>query len=214
MEKIIKLAIVDDHEIVRRGVIEIIHDFGGFSIEIEAGNGKDLFDQLLVATVLPDIVVMDISMPVWDGYETLDAIKKNWPEIKVLILTMHKHEFAIIKMFRSGANGYLLKNTPPKELHKALRSIVDTGLYFSELASSNLFVRLQESNIIPLLTEREIKVLRLTHTDLTYKEIADTMEMSESSIKGYRDSLFHKCGVNSRAGLVVCAIQMGLIPVE
>src|SRR5882757_8789478 len=106
----IKLAIADDHEIVRKGVMEIISGFGDFSIDIEADNGKDLYNKLLAAEVLPDIVVMDISMPVWDGYETLTAIKKKWPEMKVLILTMHKHEFAIIRMFRGGANGYLLKN--------------------------------------------------------------------------------------------------------
>lgn len=214
MEPIIKLAIADDHEIVRKGVMEIILGFGGFSIDIEACNGKDLFDQLSVAEILPDMVVMDISMPVWDGYETLDAIRKKWPEMKVLILTMHKHEFAIIKMFRSGANGYLLKNTPPKELHKALKAISDIGLYFSETASSNLYHRLQNSNIIPLLTEKETQMLRFCHTDLTYKEIGDKMGVSEGSVKGYRDSLFEKIGVNSRAGLVVCAIQMGLIVVD
>ncbi|MFI4919998.1 MAG: response regulator [Legionellales bacterium] len=214
MEPIIKVAVADDHEIVRKGVMEIILSFGGFSIDIEASNGKELFNQLSAAETLPDIVVMDISMPVWDGYETLDAIRKKWPEMKVLILTMHKHEFAIIKMFRSGANGYLLKNTPPKELHKALKAIFDTGLYFSEVASSNLYHRLQYSNIIPLLSEKEMQLLKFCHTDLTYKEIAGKMNISERSVAGYRVNLFEKLGVNSRAGLVVCGIQMGLIPVE
>ena len=214
MESIIKLAVADDHEIVRKGVIEIIRGFGGFSIDIEASNGKDLFNQLSAAETLPHIVVMDINMPVWDGYETMAAIRKKWPEMKVLVLTMHKHEFAIIKMFRSGANGYLLKNTPPKELHKALQSIFETGLYFSEVASGNLYHRLQYSNVMPLLTEREIQMIKFCHTDLTYKEIADKMNVSERSIAGYRVSMFDKLGVKSRAGLVVCGIQMGFIPAE
>ena len=214
MDPIIKLAVAEDHEIVRKGVMEIILGFGGFSIDIEATNGKELFDKLSVAAVLPDIVVMDINMPIWDGYETLAAIKRKWPEMKVLILTMHKHELAIIKMFRGGANGYLLKNTPPKELHKALKTIYDTGLYFSEVASGNLYHRLQHSNVIPLLSEKEIQLLKFCHTDLTYKEIADKMFVSDRTIAGYRINLFEKLAVNSRAGLVVCAIQMGLIPVE
>ena len=127
---------------------------------------------------------------------------------------MHKHEFAIIKMFRSGANGYLLKNSSPKVLQEALNSILDTGLYFSEIASGKLYHRLQHSNIIPSLTEKEIQLLKFCYTDFTYKEIADKMSLSERSIAGYRTNLFEKLGVNSRAGLVVCAIQMGLIPVE
>jgi two-component system, NarL family, invasion response regulator UvrY len=214
MESPIKIAIADDHKIVLNGVKEIISGFGGFRIDIEANNGYELYQKLLVAETLPDIVVMDISMPVWDGYETLDAIRRNWHDMKVLVLTMHNHELAIIKMFRSGANGYLLKNSPPKELHKALLSIFEVGLYFSEVASSNLYHRMQYSHIMPSLSEKEIQLLRYCHTDFTYKEIADKMNISERSVAGYRSSLFDKLGVNSRAGLVVCAIKMGLVPIE
>ena len=214
MESKIKIAIADDHEIVLNGVREIISGFGPFSVNITASNGQELYNKMSDAETLPDIVVMDISMPVWDGYETLDAIRKKWPEMKILVLTMHKHELAIIKMFRSGANGYLLKNSPPTELHKALLSIYDTGLYFSEVASSNLYHRLQHSNIMPSLTEKEIQLLKFCHTDLTYKEIADKMHITERSVAGYRTGLFEKLGVNSRAGLVVCAIEMGLVRVE
>jgi DNA-binding NarL/FixJ family response regulator len=214
MESIIKIAIADDHEIVLNGVREIIMSFGGFSVDIVANNGEELFQKISTARILPDIVITDISMPVWDGYETLDAIRKKWPAMKTLILTMHKHELAIIKMFRAGANGYLLKNSPPNELQKALRSIYTTGLYFSEVASSNLYHRLQHSNIMPSLTEKETQLLKYCHTDLTYKEIADKMTITERAVAGFRTSLFEKLGVNSRAGLVVCAIQMGLVPIE
>jgi two-component system invasion response regulator UvrY len=213
MTSVINVAIAEDHEIVRRGVIEIIQSFGGYNVVIEASDGKELFDKLSTAEHLPDIVVMDISMPNWDGYETMDAIRTNWPGLKVLILTMHKHEFAIIKMFRAGVNGYLLKNSNPKELQKALQAILETGLYFGEVASSNLYHRLLQSNIMPVLSEKEILLIKFCHTDLTYKEISDRMGISERSVAGYRDHLFEKFGVNSRAGLVVCAIQMGFMPV-
>ena len=211
MESLIRVAIAEDQEIVRKGIIEIILAFGGYSITIEASNGRELIDKLKIAEVLPDIVIMDISMPTFDGYEAIDVIKKKWPDLNVLVLTMHKHEFAIIKMFRSGANGYLLKNSSPKVLQSAIQSILETGIYFSEVATGKLYSRLQHSNIIPSLSEKEIQLLKLCHTDLTYKEIADKMGLSERSVAGHRTSLFEKMGVNSRAGLVVCAIQMGLI---
>jgi two-component system, NarL family, invasion response regulator UvrY len=214
MGSAIKFAVAEDHEIVRKGIIDMILSFGGFQLFIEAADGQDLFNKISEAGKLPDILVMDISMPNWDGYETLDALRKKWPELKVLILTMHKHELAIIKMFRSGANGYMLKNSSPKELKNAIESILKTGFYFSELASSNLYNRLLHSKSVPTLTQKEIELLKLCHTDLTYKEIADKMDLSERSIAGYRASLFDKLQVNSRAGLVICGIQMGLIPAE
>ncbi len=214
MESLIKFAIAEDQEIVRKGVIEIVLGFGGYVLQTEASNGYELYNKLSMMETKPDILIIDISMPVWDGYQTLDAIRKKWSELKVLILTMHKHELAIIKMFRSGANGYLLKNSNPKELQKAMKSIHETGMYFSEVASSNFYHRLQHSNIMPSLTEKEIQLLKLCHTDLTYKEIAVKMNISERSVAGYRISLFEKLGVNSRAGLVVCGIQMGLIHVD
>lgn len=214
MEQVIRLAIAEDHEIVRRGIKEIVLSFGGFSVDFEAINGFELFQQLSEAETLPDIIIMDISMPVWDGYETLDAIKKKWPQQKLLILTMHKHELAIIRMFRNGANGYLLKNSNPKELQKALHSIYETGFYFSEIATGNFYFRLQQSNIIPSLSDKELQFLRLCPTDLTYQEIADKMGLTERSLAGHRVNLFEKLGVNSRASLVICAMQIGLITGE
>ena len=117
-------------------------------------------------------------------------------------------------MFRAGANGYILKNCPPKELQGALLSIAETGFYFSEIASGNLYNRLKTSKIFPALGEKEIQLLKFTPTDLTYKEIADRMGLSERSVAGYRISLFDKFEVNSRAGLAVCAIQMGFVRLE
>jgi two-component system invasion response regulator UvrY len=214
MNKTIKLAVVEDHEVVRKGVISLISGFGGFDVIIEAGNGKELFDELCSAPELPEILVMDISMPVWDGYETLEAVRRKWPSMKSLILTMHKHEFAIIKMFRNGANGYLLKNCRPIELQDALQSIYDKGIYFSEVASGNLYHHMKFSELIPEFTDKEVRLLKLCHTDMTYTQIGAEMSVSERTVAGYRTSLFAKLGVKSRAGLVVCGIQMGLIPVE
>lgn len=214
MPSIIKVALADDHDIVLNGVKEIIMDFDDFSVEIEAKDGFELYQKLLSAERLPDIVVMDISMPVWDGYETLSAIRKKWPDLKVLILTMHTHELAINKMFKIGANGYLLKSSPPEELEKAMTTILNSGIYFSPIVSNTLLHRLQTSTVTPSLSEKEIQFLRYCHTNLSYKEIADKMNTTERSALGYRDSLFLKLDVNSRTGLAICAIQMGLVRIE
>jgi len=214
MEPIISIAIAEDQEMMRKFIIEILEGFGCFRVAIEAEHGAELLQKLAAAETLPDIVITDISMPGHDAYDAVDAIRKQWKELKILVLTMHKHEFAVIKMFRSGANGYLLKNCNPKELKNALLSIQDTGYYFSEIASLNLFNRVKDSNIIPELTAKEIQLIKLCHTDLTYKQIAKKMGVSENTVAGYRVSAFRKFGITSRTALVVCGIQMGLIFVD
>ena len=199
---------------MRKFIIEILEGFGCFRVAIEAEHGAELLQKLAAAETLPDIVITDISMPGHNGYDAVDAIRKQWKELKILVLTMHKHEFAVIKMFRSGANGYLLKNCNPNELKNALLSIQDTGYYFSEIASLNLFNRLKNSNIIPTLSEKEIQLIKLSHTDLTYKEIAKKIGISERSVASLRMTLFEKFAVSSRPALVLCGIQMGLIFVD
>ena len=213
-EKLIRIAIADDHEMFRKGVMEIISSFGGFVIEIEAPGGKELFEKISKAATLPDIVIIDISMPHGDGYETLGAMKRKFPELKVLVLTMHKHEFAVIRMYRDGASGYMLKNSDPKELKKALMSIYETGSYISGLAANHFIHTIRKRNPLPALTEIEIQILKLCCTDMTYQEIAEHTKHTDRSVAGLRDNLFAKLGVNNRSGLVMCAIKMGLVSVE
>ncbi len=214
MAQVINVAIADDHEIVLSGLKEIISGFEGFNVAFVASNGKDLFEKLQAAKQLPDIVVMDISMPVWDGHATLEAIKKDWPDLNVLVLTMHKHELTIIKMLKAGASGYLLKNSPSKELQRALLSIYRTDVYLSEMISSSFYNRIRQSDVIPSLSEREIVFLKHCALDITYKDLAEKIGISERTVAGFRVALFEKLQVNTRAGLVVCAIQMGLIHIE
>jgi two-component system invasion response regulator UvrY len=161
---------------------------------------------------MPDIAVFDIAMPDWDGYKTLDTLRHKWPDLKILILTSYKHDYALMRILEGGANGYLQKNTSPEELQQALHAIYQTGLYFAA-APGKLYQRLHNTAGTTALTEREIQLLRLAHTDLTYKEIAGLMHTTERSVAGYRIRLFEKLGVNSRAALVMCGVQMGLIPI-
>jgi DNA-binding NarL/FixJ family response regulator len=212
----IQIAIADDHVIMRNGLSTLISSFPGFKVMLEADNGKELIEQLERSSVQPDIVILDISMPVLNGYETLIALKKKWPDIKVLVLSMYNNEFSIIRMLRNGAKGYILKACDPKELHTALMDIHTRGFYNSELVSSRFFQLIHSNNehLLPKISEKEFQFLNHCCTELNYREIAQLMGMSTRTVEGYRDSLFEKLNLNTRIGLVMYAINTGIVPIN
>lgn len=213
------VALVDDHVLLRNGLASLVKSFGDYGVLFEANNGRHFIDQLQPRYV-PDIVLLDINMPEMDGYETAIWLKKNHPEIKVLALSMYDNENAIIRMFKAGAKGYILKDCDPTELRTALDSIVRKGYYYSEMVTGRLIHTInqldeEDSNIKQLvqLNEREIEFLKLACTELTYKEIADKMFLSPRTIDGYRDALFEKLNCKTRVGLVMYAIKNGIVSV-
>lgn len=209
----IKVAIADDHTILRKGIVEIINKFGDMVVVAEAVNGKELVELLEKLTELPDICILDINMPVLSGYETAVVIKKRWKNMYLLALSMYDKEYNIIKMLRSGAGGYVLKDSDPEELKKAIISIVETGNYFSDLAPAKMFKMLDNQDRVPIieLNERERKFLELCCTERSYKEIADIMHCSPRTIDDYREKLFQKLGTTTRTGLAMYAIRSGLV---
>src|SRR5690349_21508129 len=214
------VALVDDHVLLRNGLASLVKSFGEYTVLFEANNGKHFIDQLSSPRSLPDVVLLDINMPEMDGYDTALWLKKHHPEIKVLALSMYDNENAIIRMFKAGAKGYILKDCDPQELRTALDSIVRKGYYYSEMVTGKLIYTLnqldeEESNIKQLvqLNEREIEFLKLACTEMTYKEIADRMFLSPRTIDGYRDALFEKLSAKTRVGLVMYAIRNGIVPV-
>ncbi len=213
------VALVDDHVLLRNGLASLVKSFGEYSVLFEANNGKHFIEQLPPRS-LPDVVLLDINMPEMDGYDTALWLKKNHPEVKVLALSMYDNENAIIRMFKAGAKGYILKDCDPQELRTALDSIVRKGYYYSEMVTGKLIYTLnqldeEDSNIKQLvqLNEREIEFLKLACTEMTYKEIADRMFLSPRTIDGYRDALFEKLSAKTRVGLVMYAIRNGIVPV-
>ena len=161
---------------------------------------------------------MDINMPEMDGYETCLWLKNNHPDIKVLALSMYDNENAVIRMFKAGAKGYILKDSDPAELRAALDGIISKGFYYSEMVTGKLIHTINsmdenDNNIkgIIKLNDREITFLKLVCTELTYKEIADKMFLSPRTIDGYRDDLFQKLNIKTRVGLVMYAIKNGII---
>jgi two-component system invasion response regulator UvrY len=210
----INVAIADDHVLLRSALARLINTFGGYNIMFEADNGKDLRNKINQHQV-PDIVLLDVNMPEMDGFETTQWLHKNYPFIKVLILSMISDEKTIIKMFRLGAKGYLLKNTEPEELNLALDTIMNKNVYLSAYVSEKLVSGLNNDVDTPVqeivLNEKEREFLRWTCTELAYKDIAEKMNLSPRTIDDYRQSLFNKLKVHSRVGLVMYAIKNGIV---
>ena len=208
--KNIQVAIADDHSLLRNALAKLINTFEEYTVVMEADNGKDLSEKI-VKNVLPDIVLLDINMPVMDGFETTQWLRKKYPHIKVLALSMLSDERTIIKIFRLGAKGYLLKNTDPKELKEALDAVMNKNVYLSEYVSGKLVSGLHndpDEDVKPaVLNEKEREFLRWTCSELSYKDIAEKMFLSYRTIDDYRQSLFNKLKVHSRVGLVMYAIK-------
>jgi DNA-binding NarL/FixJ family response regulator len=207
----IKIAVVDDHKLMRKGLVQLLQG-AGYRIVAEGDHGKDLIDKLAGRKV--DIVLMDVSMPVMDGIETTAWLRKNQPEAKVIALTMNNDDPTMIRMFKAGAKGYLMKDTDPEELLRALERVQSTGFYYTDLIAGPLIQALnplaeKEVKLTNALSEREIVFLRHACSEMSYRQIADVMNVSSRTVDGYRDELFNKLGVKSRIGLVVYAIKHG-----
>ena len=212
----INIAIADDHTLIRKGIVEIISSFKQYKVIIEAGNGAELLSAINESDQMPDICILDISMPVMNGYETLLIIKRTWPEMKVLVLTMFNNEFSILKMVLGGAKGYLLKDCTPAELELALNNLYRYNLHHSELVPEEMFDKEKYKHLKPhqKITDKELLFLKYCCTELHYREIAELMEVSVRTVHAYRDSLFDKLGLKTRIGLVMYATSIGVIPIE
>ncbi len=214
-----KIALVDDHELLRNGLAAIINTFEGYTVALSANNGKDFIEQLKNNTDIPDIVLLDITMPVMNGYDTALWIKANLPDTKILVLSMMDNDNAIIQMLKNGASGYILKDTKPAILKDALNNMREHGYFMNDLINGRMLHRVntQNSNRIAAsslnLTERELTFLKLACSENTYKEIAEQMHASPRTVDSYRDSLFEKLQIKSRVGLVMFAIKNGIVTI-
>lgn len=206
------LAIADDHELFRRGLKDLLKSCGSFEIVAEAVNGEELILQLKQLRTLPDVCIIDISMPVMNGYETMGIINKEWPHLKAMALSMYGDDLCVVNMIRKGARGYVLKGSPYYEIENAITSIIREGYYHSGIDSILLSALIQNKNRGSLdLTGKELKFLEFICSDLNYSEIAEVMNVSPRTIDGYRDSLFKKFNVKKRAALAIIAMRMGLV---
>ena len=207
------IVIVDDHVLIAKALRGIIANFEDFEVWYECENGKELQDKLSSQNKVPTIVLLDISMPIMDGFETALWLKDNYPNILVMALSMQDDDESVIKMIKNGAKGYLLKNTHPADLEKAINAMVANGYYYPEWAASKVFASMGTvSTLVPdeiKITDREKELLKYSTSEMSYKEIAEKMFCSPRTVEKYRDNLFEKLELKTRVGLAVYALKNG-----
>jgi len=212
----IKVALADDHVLLRNALAALINSFGDCRVINESNNGKELID-FLKKGLVPDVTVLDLNMPEIDGFETARFIQKNFPQVHVLMLTMYDSELSLIRLLQAGVKGFLKKDIHPSELKFAIHSVVNAGYYYSNHTAdklANLF-RSGHEKKNPLqnamLTEQELQFLKLACSDLTYKEVATKMYLHPNAVNNLRDQSFFTAAVKSRVGLAMVAIKNGIV---
>jgi DNA-binding NarL/FixJ family response regulator len=216
MNEPIKVAIADDHVLFRAGVKTALSIHKDIKMIAEADNGMQLLTVL--KHVQPDVILLDIQMPILDGIGTLPEIKRLYPQIKVIMLTMHNDHSMISKLMELGANSYLTKNSDSEIIYQAVKTVHEEEYYFNQLTNKALIdglrVKRQAEASLPVdakLTDKEIAILRMICEEKSTKEIADLVDLSPRTVEAIRDKLKVKTGAKSLAGLVMYAVKSGII---
>lgn len=207
----LKIGLVDDHQLFLKSLQLMLESFKVYEVVIEALNGEDLKNKLKSSGKVPDLMLVDVNMPVMDGIATCKWLSEHYPAVKLIALSMNDTDTAIIDMIKAGCCAYLLKDTHPNELEKALQEVVAKGFYNADASNINFRRLLLKSNEPPtiVLTEKEQQFLSYACSELTYKQVAAEMNLSERTIDGYREALFQKFHVQSRVGLCLEALRKG-----
>lgn len=215
VSKIIKVAIADDHALFRTGVRTALSVKKDIQLIAEADNGMQLLSQL--KHVEPDVILLDIQMPVMDGIATLPEIRKLYPSVKVIILSMYNDHTMISKLMEIGANSYLTKNSDSETIYEAIKTCYEQEFYFNDLTNKALLSGLRNKRIENTitedshLTEKELRILKLMCEEKTTKEIADIIDISPRTVEAIREKLKVKTGAKSMAGLVMYAVTHGIL---
>lgn len=209
----IDVIIVDDHMLFSQALNSLVSKFEEFNVIKVLNDGAELVDYFKNNKPKPDVVLMDIQMPIMNGIETTNWLKNNKPEIKVIALSMECEEETILAMLRAGAKGYLLKDIHPKVLKHALCEVHSSGFYYTENVTSTLLNAHNsgDNGLRIILKDRELEFLKLACSELTYKQIAEKMCLSPKTVENYRESLFEKVNAKTRIGLVLYAIKEKIV---
>ncbi|MBL7771171.1 MAG: response regulator transcription factor [Flavipsychrobacter sp.] len=211
----IKVAIADDHALFRAGVKTALSAKKDVELIAEADNGMQLLN--LLKHIEPDVILLDIQMPIMDGISTLPEIRKINPNVKVIILSMHNDHSMISKLMEIGANSYLTKNSDSETIYQAIKTCYEQEFFFNELTNKALLTGLRTRKNEPehlldaQLSEKEIRILKLMCEEKTTKEIADIVDISPRTVEAIRDKLKTKTGAKSMAGLVMYAVKKGFV---
>lgn len=212
----IKVAIADDHKIFRDGIKMSLSGKDYLRIIWEAEDGKDLVHKMKIK--LPDVLLMDIRMPEMDGVNAISLLRKEYEQVKIIVLTMYDDQEMISKMMEMGANAYLTKTTDPEEIYNAILSCMNDDFYFNDLVNKAVMMKLQHKKSVrqfypnPIkMSEKELKILKLIAEDKTTEEISKEVYLSPRTIETIRQNMKTKVGAKTIAGLVMYAMRNKLI---
>ncbi len=213
----IQLVLADNHTLVRAGFRSLVEDLDGIEVVGEAENGREALH--LVETLMPQIVLMDIAMPEMNGLEATARIARDFPQVRVLIVSMHANEEYVYQALKSGAMGYLLKDSGTEELGLAIRAIARSEIYLSPTASKYVvtdYVRRlgEDQNPLGQITPRQREILQLIAEGKSTKDIADILYISTKTVETHRTQLMDRLNIHDVAGLVRYAIRIGLIMLD
>ncbi|HEX9959248.1 MAG TPA: response regulator transcription factor [Fibrella sp.] len=215
----IKLALVDDHNLFRRGIASILGQVADFELVLEASNGQEFIDK--IPRRVPDVVLLDLQMPVLDGTATADYLRENHPLIKIIVLTMHDEDRMVLHLLEKGVSGYLLKDSDPDEVERAIRKVMNEGVYLNEFVSRAMLRKMTNKPNVStqttlykskiLLSDREKEVLKLICEGMSTAEISDKIFLSPRTVEGHRLRILEKTGTKNTAGMVAYAFRNGLV---
>jgi len=218
-ETSVNIVVCDDHKLFRKGMSALLSDFENIVEINEAGNGVELLKLLDELETQPDIVLLDINMPEMDGIEATKHLKVQYPQIRIIVLSMEDDTQMVSFLVNEGINGYLLKNADPDELEHAIKMVMKNDFYFSSSLSGAVLNSLRAKNNTTQtieefeFSEREIDILKLICNELTAAEIADELSLSARTIEGYKRKLLEKTNTKNMAGLVIFAIKNSLVSI-
>jgi DNA-binding NarL/FixJ family response regulator len=211
-----KVYIADDHTLFRKAMVNLLRSFHRVQEVKDAENGKELLT--LIKYEQPDVAIVDLQMPVMDGAETCEQLIKKHPDVKIIILTMHDSNKYILHMMEMGVHAFLLKNTEPDELEKAIYAVIEKDFYHNDLVAAVLRKNVTERKSgqrpqfrLAELTEREKEILVLICRELTIREIGQKLSLSENTVRNHRVNMMDKIGVNNTVGLVKFAYEAGIV---
>lgn len=215
MEKI-KIAIADDHSLFASSLASLLNSVENMEVTIVASDGKELLEEV-EKTGLPDVIILDVEMPVLDGFKTASKLISMYPSARIIALSMHKERSFIAKMINNGVSGYLLKNAKPEEVIEAINSVYDGGLPFNKEAVSVMKSTCRKSvEQVPLeesFTKREIEIIKYISYEYTNQEIADKLLISKSTVETHKKNIITKLNVKNAIGIALYAVSRGLVDV-
>ncbi|MEO6833609.1 MAG: response regulator transcription factor [Chitinophagaceae bacterium] len=215
MEKI-KLALADDHTLLRKAMVTMLNSYTDFQVIADAENGKELLETLRFIEPPVDVCLLDVNMPEMNGYETLLALRERFPAIRVLVVTQLDDEYLVVKMLKAGAKGFILKSSEPAELRKGILQVFKDEFFANGQVTKSRTHEIEDDKPIKerTFTDKEQELLKWCCYDMEYKEIAEKMGITNSAIIFYRKQLFLKLGVNSKTALALYGLKYGLVSID